>query len=46
MLQGESYGIDLWLLAWRIMLLLDHRFRIKVSWCSLLVVCSVGLAVA
>lgn len=43
---GQSYGIDLWLLAWGIMLLLDHRLRIiSMPRCSLLTVCSVGLAV-
>ena len=43
----QSYGIDLWLLAWRILLLLDHRLWIMMMpGCSLLTVCPIGLSVA
>ena len=43
----QSYGIDLRLLAWRIMLLLDHWLRIMMMpRCRLLTVCPIDLAVA
>lgn len=43
---GQSYGIDLGLMAWGIMLLLDDRlWVILMPRCSLLAVHSIGLAV-
>lgn len=43
---GQSYGIDLGLMARGIMLLLDDRlWLVLVPWCSLLAVYSIGLAV-
>lgn len=44
---GHPYSIYLWLLAGRIMLLLDHRLRVMMMpRCSLLTVCPIGLTVA